>query len=165
MNWEDEDDDFDFNEEFSHEENGHDDHLYEAATNYESHQLYRLAHEIFKTVDALIECSTKKDYDFFKQSICRSADLLIIKFEEAMNRRSWTNAMECAAIIRFEAKILLAQTGLMKNFLGVENKYVVVLRKELIRFKTLFNDWLMEIQDFDEEDVEDEWGLFLRGKM
>lgn len=165
MFWDDDEDDFDLNDEFSPEENEDNDALYKSDFNIDDHELYKLSNEIFNTVDTLAEYSTTNGYEFFMQNILRSANLLIVKFEDAMHRQSWTNAMECAAIIRYESKTLLAQTGLMENFLGVEEKYIAVLRSELIRFRTLFNDWVMEIQDFEEKDEEDEWGLFLREKL
>jgi hypothetical protein len=160
MNWDD-DDDFISDDDFLWGDHSND----EDHSKIDSHPLYILATEIFESVDALIACSNRSEYDFFKQDIHRSADLLIIKFEEAMTRKTWINAMECAALIRHEASMLMAQTGLMENFLDAEKQYVKILRDELIRFRSLFNDWVMEIQDFDHEDYEDEWGLFVRGKM
>ena len=72
--------------------------------------------------------------------------------------------MQNAAIIRYHAEYILTSTSGLKIFTDADINYVQLMRNEVLRFRTLFNDWVMEIQDFEQEEYEDEWGLFVREK-
>jgi hypothetical protein len=53
----------------------------------------------------------------------------------------------------------------MHEFVKVDKDYRKALRKEMEEFRALFNDWMKEIHAMEEEDYEDEWGLYLRNKF
>ena len=166
MNWEDENDDFDFNEEFSDDEQKEFDRNMEAREEkIENHSLHKQCVEIIGTLEALAENFTNEYQQILLASLLESAIMIRVKIESAMDSESWLIAMQNAAIVRDHAAYLLTSArGLEKQF-GTDKNYLKILQSEMMRFKSLFNDWVMEIQDFDEEDYEDEWGLFLREKI
>ena len=129
-----------------------------------SHPLFLKAKEILETVSALIESFPDEEMkEMYSSTLTESALMLAPKIAGAMGSDSWLISMQNAALIRYHAEYLLTSTsGIQLFFEDADKDYVQVLRDDMLEFRTLFNSWMREVRQLEEEEYTDEWGLFLR---
>lgn len=118
--------------------------------------------EVLKTTTALVESLSDEDKDFYERTLMESAYMLAPKIAGAMGSESWVLSMQNASIIRYHAEYLLTSTSGLRIFTKAEKEYVQVLRTEVEEFRELFKEWVQEFNKLEEEDYEDEWGLYVR---
>lgn len=166
--WNDDDDDFGM-EDMSEEESKEFDRKMKAEDAYmRNHPMYKQSNEVLNIVIAIIESLPENEREMHSP-LLESAYILGPKFAGACNCGSWLLAMQNAALIRYHAAYIATGTYGF-NMLGeeeVDTRYVKLLRDEMKKFRTIFIDWVKEINamERDEDELEDEWGLFLRSKL
>ncbi len=165
MNWDDEDDnDFGFGDELTPEENEElDRQMREEEKRRRNHPLTKQAEEIYRVVTALVESITDEmEREMFGSTMLDSCMIIPAKIAGAMGSGSWLLSMQNAAIIRSHAEYILTGTSGLKYESNVDQRYVQMLREEMLKFQSLFVEWVKEIQQMEDEEYVDEWGLFLR---
>jgi hypothetical protein len=125
------------------------------------HPLFKKAKDIFVTVNAIVERMSEEEKEMQGRSIIESAMMLAPKLAGAMGSDSWLICMQNGAIIREHAAHLLVSVHSLREFTSTEEGYVKVLRKDMEEFRTLFNEWMIEVHAMADDDFDDEWGLFL----
>ena len=164
MNWNDDDDDFGFDfEDLSPEEKeAIDREMKEKDQKIKNHPLRKQAEEIYRIVTALHESiEDEMERDMFSPAI-ESCMIIPAKIAGAMASESWLLSMQNAAIIRSHAEFLLTSTSGLKYEGNADQRYVKMMREEMLKFKDLFVEWIKEIHAMEKEEYTDEWGLFLR---
>ena len=165
MNLED-DDDFDFNDDMSEEERDAFERKYnEDRKRQKNHPLFLQANEVLHIVSVIAENILDEEKDMYGSAMMESAMVIPAKIAGAMSSESWLLSMQNAAIIRHHAEYLLTSTNGLKIFTKTDKDYIKLLREEMIRFKSLFNEWVKEIHAIPEEEFVDDWGLFIRNKF
>jgi hypothetical protein len=124
--------------------------------------VFKKAVEVLKTTTALVESLSEKDKEFYASILIESAYMLAPKVAGAMGCESWVLCMQNASIIRYHAEYLLTSTSGLRIFTKAEKDYVQILRTEVEEFRELFKEWVKEFNNLEDEDYEDEWGLFIR---
>ena len=163
--WNDDDDD-DSMENMSEEESRDFEQKLKAEDAYmRNHPMYKQSNDICDIVVAILQSLPENERDMHSP-LLESAYMLGPKFAGACNCGSWLLAMQNAAIIRHHAAYIATATYGF-NIFGkeeVDQRYVQLLRDEMKKFRTIFNDWVKEINEMekDEDEMEDEWGLFVR---
>ena len=129
-----------------------------------NHPLFMKAQEIPETVSALLESFPEEEMrKMYASTLTESAMMLAPKLAGAMGSNSWLLCMQNASLIRYHAEYLLTSTsGIQLFFENADKDYVQVLRDDMLEFRALYNEWMKEIRQLDEEEYTDEWGLFLR---
>lgn len=163
MAWDD-DDDMDFNfDDLSPEENE------ELGKEIErerkrtfGHPLMKKATEIYKIVHTLNETVDEEDRERYMGTMYESAIMLAPKIAGAMGSKSWQICMQNAAIIRYHAEYIRIGTNGLKVFTKTDPSYIKMLRSEMEEFRELFKAWVKTFDQLEQEDYEDEWGLFVR---
>lgn len=165
MNWEDDDDDFgfDFNDDLTPEEKKELDRGMKAKEQKrKNHPLRKQAEEVYRIVTALHESiEDEMQRDMFSPAI-ESCMIIPAKLAGAIGSDSWLLCMQNAAIIRSHAEFLLTSTSGLKYEGNADQRYVKMMREEMLKFQSLFVEWVKEIHAMEEEEYVDEWGLFLR---
>ncbi len=168
MSWEDDDNDngFDFNDDLSDEEKAEYEKERKEKDKYlKNHPLFKQANEILDTVTALSESIKNADEkEYYSRILIESAMMLAPKIAGAIGSESWLLSMQNAALIRYHAEYLLTSTSGLTMISDVDKSYVKLLREDMIKFRELFNEWVKELDKLEDEDYEDEWGLFRRKK-
>ncbi len=165
--WNDEDDDFGMGN-MSEDEEREIDRQIKAEDEYmRNHPMYKQSNEILDMVVAIIESLPENEREMHSP-LLESAYMLGPKFAGACNCGSWLLAMQNAALIRYHAEYIATGTYGF-NMFGeeeVDSRYVALLQSEMKKFRVIFNVWVREINamEQDEDEMEDEWGLFVRGK-
>ncbi len=165
MNWDDEDDnDFGFGDELTPEENEElDRQMREEDKRRRNHPMTQQAEEIYRVVTALVESITDEmEREMFGSTMLDSCMIIPAKLAGAIGSGSWLLSMQNAAIIRSHAEYILTGTSGLKYESNVDQRYVQMLREEMLKFQSLFVEWVKEIQQMEDEEYVDEWGLFLR---
>lgn len=167
MGWDDDDGEgFDFNyDDLSPEEKDEiEREMRERDERMHNHPLYKKAGEIYDIVHSLVESLPADDgREMLNEILLQDAMMLQPKIAGAMSGESWLLHMENAAIVRYHAQSLLTQTSGLKMFIpDADESYIKVLREEMIEFRRLFNLWVLSFANFEREEFEDEWGLFIR---
>lgn len=165
MNWDDDDDDFDFpnfddlseeeKEELEKEEK-------ERESRMRNHPLFIKANEIYEVVTALIASMDDQDKERQESTLLESAMMLSPKLAGAIGSDSWLICMQNASIIRYHAEYLLTATSGMKMFGKTDEDYIKVMRNEILEFQKLFREWVESFDTMEHEEYIDEWGLFIR---
>lgn len=128
-----------------------------------NHPLYKKADEIYEIASAICEAFPDDSIGSrYKSLLYESAVILGPKIGGAMHSESWVLSMQNAAIIRYHATYLLSQTYSLEAEEEIDINYVKLLRKEMIHFRELFKSWVSEINQLDNDEMEDEWGLFIK---
>lgn len=168
MGWDDDDDEegfgFNYDDLTPEEKEELDREMRERDERIHNHPLYQKAGEIYDIVHSLVESLPEEGgRDMVNQILLEDATILQPKIAGAMSGDSWLIHMENAAIIRFHAQSLLTQTSGLKMFIPeADERYIKVLREEMLEFRRLFNLWVLTFPTLEQEDYEDEWGLFIR---
>ena len=164
MNWEDEDNDFDFNDDLTPEENAEIERQMKEEEMYrKNHPLTKQAEEIYRVVTALVESiKDETEREMFGNTLEESCMIIPAKLAGAIGSGSWVISMQNAAIIRSHAAYILTGTSGLKYESKVDQRYVQMLREEMLTFRDLFAEWIKEIHRMEHEEYVDEWGLFLR---
>jgi hypothetical protein len=126
--------------------------------------LYIKSMEILDTVDAICESMVKKDNDVYSSILRESAMMIPPKIAGAFGSGSWLICMQNAAIIRYHAEYLLTATSGLKHFTKTDKKYIQVMRDDLLEFRDLFAKWVSTFDELEDDDFDDQWGLFNRKK-
>lgn len=126
--------------------------------------LYIKSMEILDTVDAICESMVKKDNDVYSSILRESAMMIPPKIAGAFGSESWLICMQNAAIIRYHAEYLLTATSGLKHFTKTDKKYIQVMREDLLEFREMFAKWVATFEDMEDDDFDDQWGLFNRKK-
>lgn len=79
-----------------------------------------------------------------------------------MGSGSWLVCMQNASIIRYHAESLLLFKHTLAEFTKTDKDYIQLLRSEMEEFQKLFKEWAPTFDKLENEDYEDEWGLFVR---
>jgi hypothetical protein len=164
MPWDD-DDDFDFNEEFSPEEREElNREMREEQAMRDNHPLAIQAEEVYHVVTTMLETVPNEERSIYEGPMLESCMIIPAKIAGAMGSGSWLLSMQNAAIIRQHAEYLLTSTSGLKYEENVDQRYVQLLREEMQKFRALFVEWVKEINAMkkEEDEFRDEWGLFLR---
>ena len=171
MNWEDDDNDFDFNyDDLSPEEKKEIEREMKEKDDYrENHPLFKQAEKIYLTVDSLLASFKEESHaEMYGNTMMESAMMLTPKLAGAIGSGSWLLSMQNAALIRYHAEYLLTSTSGLQMFEeeegAVDAGYVQILRDEVLEFQKLFAEWVKEINSMEHEEYVDEWGLFIRDK-
>lgn len=158
-------DDFDFNyEDLSDEEKEElERERKEKEEAVNNHPLYKKADEIYRIVSAICEAFPEDSISgHFKDLLYESSMILGPKLAGAMHSESWQLSMQNASIIRYHASYLLTNTYSLEEHEDIDPEYIKLLRKEMIHFRELFKKWISEINRLEDDEMEDEWGLFIR---
>lgn len=163
MNWDDDDDDFGFNELTPEENEELDQQMREEENRRRNHPMTLQAEEIYRVVTALVESITDEiERDMFGSTLLESCMIIPAKLAGAIGSGSWLLSMQNAATIRSHAEYILTGTSGLKYESNIDQRYVQMLREEMLKFQSLFIEWVKEIQQMEDEEYVDEWGLFLR---
>ena len=161
MTWD--DDDFDFNEELSPEEREElDREMREEEERRRNHPLTKQAREIFNIVNAIVESLPEDEREMNGSLLLESAMVIDAKLAGALCSGSWMICMQNAAIIRSHAEYLRLSNHSLRALSSAENDYIDLLRREMEIFRALFREWVKEFAQLDDDEPEDEWGLFRR---
>jgi hypothetical protein len=117
---------------------------------------------VYETVSALIESLPKQAHDMYAGSLMESALIISAKLAGAMGSDSWLICMQNASIIRYHAEYLHTSTSGLKAFTKADKNYVKVLRITMEEFREEFKKWVAEFNALENDDYDDEWGLFNR---
>jgi hypothetical protein len=99
-----------------------------------------------------------EDADSTRHLILQNAYLVPAKIKGAMVMEYYSLMMENAVIIKVNICQLREQLWACKEFHGLEQQYIDVLRNEIDDFRKIFINW---ITSFDKKnDFPDEWHLF-----
>jgi hypothetical protein len=163
MNWDDDDDfGFDFDDLTPEEKEELDREMKAKEHKSKNHPLRKQAEEIYRIVTALHESiKDEMERDMFSPAI-ESCMIIPAKLAGAIGSDSWLLCMQNAAIIRSHAEFLLTSTSGLKYEGNADQRYVKMMREEMLKFQALFVEWIKEIHAMEEEEYVDEWGLFLR---
>jgi hypothetical protein len=167
MNWEDEDDndfgDFNFDDLTPEEKEKIDRKMREEETMRKNHPMTKQGEEIYRVTTALVESiEDEMEREMFGGPLLESCMMISAKLAGAIGSDSWLLSMQNAAIIRSHAEYMLTATSGMKYESNIDQRYVQMLRNEMLKFRDLFAEWVKEIHRMEHEEYVDEWGLFLR---
>lgn len=165
MAWDDDDDDMDFGfDDMSPEENERfEREMREKNERIHKHPLFLKAEDIFQTVHTLSETLEREEREMHMRILLESAMMLAPKILGALSSESWLLSMQNAALVRYHAQYLHTATSALHEISGVPEEYVKVLRSEMEEFRDMFKEWVRSFKDLEDEGIEDEWGLFMRG--
>ena len=155
--------DFDFNSEFSDEENEEFERERKAKDKkLKTHPLYIQANEVLHILELLMETSADDDVkESFTSMMWDSATIIIAKLSSVLNSGFYISCMQQAAIIRDHAEYLRLSNHMLTSIEAFDPKYITLFRDEMEKFRELFKAWAKEIHQMDDE-IEDEWGLFTK---
>ncbi|CAN5857999.1 hypothetical protein BH11BAC7_BH11BAC7_07580 [soil metagenome] len=162
MAWDDDEDDF--GNELTPEENEELDRQMRAEEKLRrNHPMTKQAEEIYRVTTALVESITDEmEREMFGSTMLDSCMIIPAKLAGAIGSESWLLCMQNASIIRSHAEYILTGTSGLKYESNVDQRYVQMLRDEMLKFQALFVEWVKEIHQMEDEEYVDEWGLFLR---
>jgi hypothetical protein len=152
-------DDEDF--EFSEEENAEfEREQTEERAKLKKHPLLKQAKEINTIVDALLTTCNDPQEELYGNTLRESAMIIVAKLSSGLRSNNYLLCMQNAAIIREHGEYLRLSNHLLNHSGAFDEKYVTMFREEMENFRLLFMEWAKEIRKM-ENDVQDEWGLFL----
>jgi hypothetical protein len=124
------------------------------------HPLLLQAKEILKIVDVLMDTRAEDSMDVYGNTLQESAMIIVVKLSSAIPSESYLMRMQNAALVREHAEYLCLSNHMLRDIGGFDEKYILMFREEMEKFRGLFREWAKEIHSM-EKDVEDEWGLFV----
>lgn len=126
------------------------------------HPLLKQAKEILSVVDTLLDtCNDAAMGERYGATLRESAMILVVKLSSALISDNYLLCMQNAALIREHGEYLRLSNHMLNSSGAFDKKYVKMFRGEMENFRLLFKEWAKEIGN-KENDVEDEWGLFLK---
>lgn len=155
------DNDFDFDDLSDEEREEIEREMQKQDTEVNKHPLMLQAKEILQIVDALLDSTDSDMIEMYGGTLRESAMLLIVKLSSALRSDSYVLCMQNAALIRDHAEYLRLSNHMLIDSNAFDEKYIIMFREEMEKFRLLFKTWAKEIRD-KENDFEDEWGLFLK---
>lgn len=163
MAWQD-DDDFDFNyDDLSPKEKKEiEKEMKEQDRKLKNHPLFIKAKEISDIARSLVDTMSEEDKEMVGSMLLQDATILAPKIAGAMGSGSWGVCMQNASIIRYHAESLLLFKHTLAEFTKTDKDYIQLLRSEMEEFQKLFKEWASTFDKLENEDYEDEWGLFVR---
>jgi hypothetical protein len=129
------------------------------------HPLFLKAEEIFQTVHTMSETMQQEEREMHMRILLESAMMLAPKILGALSSESWLLSMQNASIVRYHAQYLLTATYSLSEISGVPEEYTQVLQDEMEEFRDMFKEWVRSFKDLADEDIDDEWGLFMRNNQ
>ncbi len=153
-----EEDGFDFSEE---ENEGYEKEMRKENEKLQKHPLLKQAKEVLAIVDALLDTCSDETREVYGSTLRESAMIVVAKLHAGLASDNYALCMQKAAIIREHGEYLRLSNHLLSASGAFDEKYVAMFRQEMETFRLLFKDWAKEIQQM-ENDLEDEWGLFLK---
>jgi hypothetical protein len=132
---------------------------------WKNHPLYLKAEEIMQTVDVILDTLEDEDErEMLGSTLKESAMIIPAKLAGALGSDNYLVCMQNASIIRFHAEYLRLSNHSLKEFTKADKKYIKAFRTEIEEFREMFKAWVKTFNDIpkEEDDFEDEWGLFLR---
>jgi len=160
----DDDDDLDFNQEFSDEENAEFEKQYaEEQKKLRRHPLFVQANEILKILKLMIDSAGESDEEsMYDSTLLESAMIIIPKLASGLTCNNYVIAMQSAAIIRDHAEYLRLSNHMLKERKGFDVHYVNLFREEMEKFRMLFKEWAAELHAMEVDYQDVEWGLFVK---
>jgi len=121
--------------------------------------LYRKSIDILHLAQTIADMLPEEDNPISTKSLMmQNAYLVPAKILGAMAMEYYSLMIENAVIIKVNICQLREQLWACKEFHGLEQRYIDVLRNEIEIFRKLFVNW---VTSFDKEnDLPDEWHLF-----
>ncbi|MGF2411833.1 hypothetical protein [Ferruginibacter sp.] len=122
--------------------------------------LYKKSIDILNLARTICDMMPEEDDDgaSTKSLMMQNAHLVPAKIAGAAAMEYYSLMMENAVIIKVNICQLREQLWACKEFHGIEQQYIDVLRNEIEAFRKIFIDW---ITAFDKQhDLPDEWHLF-----
>ena len=166
MNWEEDDDEFNFDDLSPEEKEQIDRKMRAEEKMRKNHPMTKQGEEIYRVVTALVESiKDETEREMFGSTILESCMIIPAKLAGAIGSDSWLLSMQNASIIRSHAEYILTATSGMKYESEVDQVYVQMLRDEMLKFRDLFVQWVKEINQMEHEEYTDEWGLFVRSQF
>jgi len=123
-------------------------------------ELYRKSIDILNLAQTIVDMLPEEDDDphSTKSLMMQNAYLVPAKIQGAMVMEYYLLMMENAVIIKVNICQLREQLWACKEFHGIEQRYIDVLRDEIEKFRAIFVNW---VSAFDKgNDLPDEWHLF-----
>lgn len=119
------------------------------------------AREIFEITCALVDViEADADQLMLQHRMMESASNLGPKIAGAEAGELYTLRMENAVLIKMSARDLQAQSSLLMSEKLVDDSYILLLRRAIQDFRSLFIEW---VNSFDKgSDIEDGWGTLFR---
>jgi hypothetical protein len=123
-------------------------------------ELYKKSIDILNLARTICDMLPEEDDDpaSTKSLIMQNAYLVPAKIAGAAAMEYYSLVMENAVIIKVNICQLREQLWACKEFHGIEQQYIDVLRNEIAEFRKIFINW---VTAFDKDhDLPDEWHLF-----
>lgn len=161
----DEDDlDFDFNQEFSDEENTEfEKQQKEEEHRLNTHPLFLQANEVLHIVDVMLDTSQDEEIKkSFTETLRDSAIIILAKLSSGLTSKSYVQCMQKASIIRDHADYMLLSNHMLSHLKAFDPKYIKMFREEMEKFRELFKLWAAEIHKMEPDYEDEDWGLFIK---
>ncbi len=152
------DDDFDFSEEENEELERE---MQKEKEKLQKHPLLKQAKEVLAIVDTLLDTCSKEASERYGSTLRESAMIVVAKLHSGLASDNYLLCVQKAAIIREHGEYLRLSNHMLSASGAFDEKYVIMFRQEMETFRQLFKNWAKEIHQM-ENDLEDEWGLFLK---
>lgn len=157
-------DDFDFNPEFSDEENAEfEKQQKEEEHRLRTHPLFLQAKEVLHIVDTLLDtCSDEMVRKDFIGTLRDSATIILAKLSSGLKSESYVLCMQKASIIRDHAEYMRLSNHMLSHLKAFDPKYIKMFREEMEKFRELFKLWAAEIHQMEPDFEDEDWGLFVK---
>ncbi len=148
--WEDDDDD---------DEGGYDPE--EERRKLEALPIYKKALEILDLTEQIVDTFEDEDSaKIHRQIMLEDAMIIPAKIAGAEAMDDYILKMENATVIKIHARSLLTQTASSKYLHLVDERYLQLLRDEIVAFRMLFREWIRSFET-DTTKEGDGWGMFV----
>lgn len=160
----DDEDDFDFNAEFSDEENAEfEKQQKEEEHRLRTHPLFVQANEVLHILDVMLDTSQDEEVKkSFTETLRDSATIIIAKLSSGLKSESYVQCMQKAAIIRDHAEYMRLSNHMLTHLKAFDPKYIKMFREEMEKFRELFKLWAAEIHKMEPDYEDEDWGLFVK---
>jgi len=159
----DDDDDFDFDQEFSEEDNKEfERQRKEEERKLNEHPLFVQANEILNIVDALMDTAEEDARHMHEALLKESAMIICAKLASGLTSESYVICMQKASIIRDHAEFLRLSNHTLEYCEGLDPNYIKMFREEMEKFRNLFKIWAAEIHKMIPDFEDENWGLFVK---
>lgn len=136
--------------------------LREKKLQVENHPMMLQAQEIGAMLKVLLDTSEINSViTNYGSGLQNSVKLIVVKLKTALYSDSYLLCMQHAVVIREHAQYLRLSHHTLRASGYFEEKYLVVFRRELEKFRSLFIDWAGEIRAM-KSDCDDDWNLFTK---
>jgi hypothetical protein len=126
----------------------------------EAQKLFEKGQEIFELIGHIVDIIPEEQemQVHMGRQMYDNAMCILPKIYGAEGGKLYEIKMECAALIRYYAKDVIAATTMLEAFEYEYSEYLTLVKKNMDEFKLLFKKW---VATFDPKlALEDEWGLF-----